>query len=181
MADGFADTPRFRLVDAPPLARFVFRAQDAAIAPASQAYGLGLPKEMNRGASHGERGKPGARVALHLGPDEWWLIVPEAEGPDVAFGLENALAGIPHSLVEVSHRQVGFVLEGEGAASLLNAGCPLDLSERAFPQGMATRTLFNRVGLMIWRIAPTMFRIEIDRTMAPYFVSSLAEAAKDQR
>lgn len=179
MVDGFADTPRFRLIDAPPLARFVLRAPDTALEAAGKAYGLALPKGMNRGASHGERGKPGARVALHLGPDEWWLIVPEAEGKDVAAALEVALTAHPHSLVDVSHRQVGFVLEGEGAAALLNAGCPLDLSEQAFPPGVATRSLFHRVGLMIWRITPALFRLEIDRSLAPYFVAALAEAAKD--
>lgn len=179
MADGFTNTPRFRLVEAPPLARFVLRAPDAALKATGKAYGLALPEALNRGASHGERGKPGARVALHLGPDEWWLIVPEAEGPDVAAALEKALAAHPHSLVDVSHRQVGYVLEGEGAAGLLNAGCPLDLSETAFPPGMATRSLFHRVGLMIWRMTPGLFRLEIDRTLAPYFVAALAEAAKD--
>lgn len=179
MVEGFADTPRFRLIEAPPLARFVLRAPDAALKPAGKAYGLALPEAINRGASHGERGKPGARVGLHLGPDEWWLIVPEAEGPDVAAALEAALAPHPHSLVDVSHRQVGYVLEGEGAADLLNAGCPLDLSETAFPPGMATRSLFHRVGLMIWRMAPTVFRLEIDRSLAPYFVASLAESARD--
>ncbi|MCZ8374373.1 MAG: sarcosine oxidase subunit gamma [Beijerinckiaceae bacterium] len=179
MAEGFADTPRFRLIDAPPLARFVLRAPEAARKAAGKAYGLALPEMLNRGASIGERGKPGARVALHLGPDEWWLIVPEAEGPEVFGALEKALAAHPHSLVEISHRQVGYVLEGEGAASLLNAGCPLDLSETAFPPGMATRSLFHRVGLMIWRMAPATFRLEIDRSLAPYFVASLAESARD--
>lgn len=179
MAEGFTDTPRFRLIEAPPLARFVLRLPAGALAAAGKAYGLALPEAINRGASHGERGKPGARVALHLGPDEWWLIVPEAEGAEVFAALEKALAAHPHSLVEISHRQVGFVLEGEGAADLLNAGCPLDLSEQAFPPGMATRSLFHRIGLMIWRMAPSVFRLEIDRSLAPYFVASLAESARD--
>ncbi len=118
-------------------------------------------------------------MALHLGPDEWWLIVPAAEGEAVAAQLTKALAGQPHSLVDVSHRQVGYVLQGAGAAGLLNAGCPLDLAEAAFPIGTATRSLFNRVGVMIWRMGPELFRLEVDRSLAPYFVAALAEAAHD--
>lgn len=179
MAEGFADSESFRLIEAPPLARFVLRGSEAVRQAAGPAYGMDLPSALNRGASIGERGQPGARVALMLGPDEWWLIVPEGEGADVQARLAAALAPHPHSLVEVSHRQVGYVLQGPGAAALLNAGCPLDLAERAFPVGMATRSLFNRIGLMLWRIAPDLFRLEIDRSLAPYFVSALAEAAHD--
>lgn len=179
MVEGFVDTDRFRLIDAPPLARFVLRLRETARATAGTAYGLELPVALNRGASIGERGQPGARVALHLGPDEWWLIVPEAEGEAVAAQLTKALAGKPHSLVDVSQRQLGYVLQGPGALALLNAGCPLDLDERAFPIGMATRSLFNRVGVMIWRMGPELFRLEVDRSLAPYFVAALAEAAHD--
>jgi sarcosine oxidase subunit gamma len=179
MAEGFVDTERFRLIDAPPLARFVLRLRETARPAAGSAYGLDLPVALNRGASIGERGQPGARVALHLGPDEWWLIVPAAEGEAVAAQLTKALAGQPHSLVDVSHRQVGYVLQGAGAAGLLNAGCPLDLAEAAFPIGTATRSLFNRVGVMIWRMGPELFRLEVDRSLAPYFVAALAEAAHD--
>lgn len=179
MSDGFTDTPHFQLIDAPPLARFVLRVGEAALPAAGQAYGLELPHALNRGASIGERGKPGARVALHLGPDEWWLIVPADEGESVGTALTAAIAGTPHSLVDVSSRQVGLVLQGEGAAGLLSAGCPLDLGESAFPVGMATRTVFHKVGLMIWRMAPTVLRLEIDRSLAPYFVAALAEASRD--
>ncbi len=70
-----------------------------------------------------------------MGPDEWLLI---AEDDEAGLGakLEAALAGVPHSLVDVSHRRCAIELAGAGAARLLNAGVPLDLDLAAFPVGM---------------------------------------------
>lgn len=167
------------LVPVTGLARFVLRC-DAAVEPlAGSSMGLALPAAINRGASKGERGMPGARVALRLGPDELLLIVPEADGEAVRTALAAALAGHPHSLVEVSSRNVGFVLAGPHAADMLNAGCPLELSLAAFPIGMATRTIFHKAEITLWRVAENAFRIEIGRSFAPYLVGMIEETARD--
>ena len=104
-----------------------------------------------------------------------------ADGADVAaIGdvLELVLEGTAHSLVDVSHRQVGLVASGPAAARVLNAGCPLDLDLKAFPVGFATRTLFDKVEIVLWRRAEAAFHIEIWRSFAPYLAASLAEAAR---
>lgn len=164
---------------APPLARFIFRGSPEAEAAAGSAYGLAFPKALNRAASIGERGKPGARVALRIGPDELLLIVPIAEGKAVQTALETATAAHPHSLVDISDRHTGFALEGPHAADLINAGCPLDLDERAFPVGMVTRTLLHKAEIVLWRMGPTLFRVEVWRSFAPYVEALLEEAAHD--
>lgn len=168
-----------RLTWAPPLARFVFRGDAEAEAAAGVAFGLDFPDAINRGTSKGERGKPGGRVALRLGPDELLLIVPSSEGMTVFAAIEAACMALPHALVDISDRQLGFSLEGPQAADLLNAGCPLDLAPMAFPVGMATRTLFHKAEIMIWRMGAEVFRIEVARSLAPYVKSLLVEAAKD--
>lgn len=168
-----------RFIWAPTLARFVFRGNPAAKAAAGTAFGLAFPASLNRAASKGERGQPGGRVALRLGPDEVLLIVPVVEGPAVSEAIEAATAAEPHSLVDISDRHLGFVLEGPRAADLLNSGCPLDLGEQAFPVGMATRTLFHKAEIMLWRMAPGVFRVETGRSFAPYVQSQLEIAAKD--
>src|SRR4051794_30186312 len=66
--------------------------------------------------------------SARLGPDEWLLA-----GNDPA--IQAALSG---HLVDVSHRQVQLAVAGPDAAATLNAGCPLDLDEAAFPPGAAT-------------------------------------------
>jgi sarcosine oxidase subunit gamma len=102
-------------------------------------------------------------TALRLGPDEFLLLLPEGEAP--------VLEG--NSLVDISHRQTGIVLEGPDAANILNAGCPLDLDEAAFPVGMATRTLFMKADIVLWRVAAQKFHIEVWRSFAPYVWSLL--------
>jgi sarcosine oxidase, subunit gamma len=88
------------------------------------------------------------------------------------------LEGTAHSLVDVSHRQVGLIAAGPAAARVLNAGCPLDLDPHAFPVGFATRTLFDKVEIVLWRRAEATFHIEIWRSFAPFLAASLAEAAR---
>jgi sarcosine oxidase subunit gamma len=178
MPETLLDRPDIaRLIAAPPLARFILRA-DPVEAAVEAAYALNFPAAINRATSKGGRGQPGARVAIRLGPDEYLLIVPETEGEDVRAALQDA-ATAPNSLVDVSHRQVGYVLEGPRAADILNAGCPLDLGEAAFPVGMATRTLFHKAEIMLWRMGPGLFRLEIARSLAPYFTALINDAAQD--
>jgi sarcosine oxidase subunit gamma len=105
-------------------------------------------------------------TALRLGPDEFLLLLPEGESPPLVLPK-------PYSLVDISHRQIGIVLEGPAAADMLNAGCPLDLDERAFPVGMATRTLFMKADIVLWRVDHQKFHIEVWRSFAPYVWSLL--------
>jgi sarcosine oxidase subunit gamma len=93
--------------------------------------------------------------------------------------LETALDPLPHSLVDVSHRQIGLVIEGERAALILAAGCPLDLDIRAFPVGMCTRTLLGKAEIVLWRTAETSFHLEVARSFAPYMARFLEQADRD--
>jgi len=95
----------------------------------------------------------------------------------IAMAIEDELEGVPHSLVDVSHRQVGLKILGATAARALSAGCPLDLRLKSFPVGMATRTLFDRAEIVLWRKAETEFRVEVARSFSPWFAAALAEAA----
>ena len=104
-----------------------------------------------------------------------------AEGADAApLGemLESVLDGTAHSLVDISHRQIGLIVSRPAAARVLNAGCPLDLDLAAFPIGVATRTLFDKAEIVLWRRAATAFHIEVWRSFAPHVVALLAEAAR---
>src|SRR6202011_734095 len=97
--------------------------------------GFQLGLAINRYAADGER------WAARLGPNEWLIGGPEADRAAIAGEVEAALRGQSHALVEVSNRNVAIEAAGVEAAAILNAGCPLDLSDAAFPAGSATRTL----------------------------------------
>ena len=51
-------------------------------------------------------------------------------------------------------------------------------SLKAFPVGFATRTLFDKAEIVLWRRAEATFHIEVWRSFAPYLAASLAEAAR---
>lgn len=153
-----------------PLQRCILRGPEAVRAAAEQVLGLPVP------ASPCRAGRAGERAALWLGPDEWLLVAAERDGCMVA--LRRALAPFDHSLVDVSHRQVGLTLAGPAAALLLASGCPLDLDARAFPVGMCTRTVLGKSEVLLWRTAPEEFRLEVWRSFAPYLAEYLAEAAR---
>ncbi len=151
--------------------RWVLRGGADVVAPVTQAFGVAPPTQPMSSAASGER------AALWMGPDEWLLIGDDA---DLGARLEAALVGVFHSLVDVSHRQAGLALEGPRAARLLASGCPLDLDLKAFPVGMATRTLFVKAEIGLWRRGETAFRLEVGRSFAPYVAHMLVEAARDQ-
>ena len=165
-------SPRFTLSEAPPTARFILRGAEAVRVACGMAFGAEPPSRL------GPAGESAAHAALWLGPDEWLLIADGADAAEIGATLESVLEGTAHSLVDVSHRQIGLVASGPAAARVLNAGCPLDLDPHAFPVGMATRTLFDKVEIVLWRRAEATFHIEVWRSFAPSLVGSLAEAAR---
>jgi len=178
MADAIArrpvnvtETPWLRSL--PAAAKFVFRGDANAQNAAGQGLGLALPTVACRAAVNG------SRAALWLGPDEFLLLVPESEATAVAADLGAALGVLPHSLVDVSHRQVTLELRGPHAEWLLGAQCPLPLDARAFPVGMCTRTVFAKAEIVLWRSATETFRMEVARSFSPYVVDLLLEIARE--
>jgi sarcosine oxidase, subunit gamma len=124
---------RFALTEAPAAARFIFRGPEAARLACGMAFGAEPPVAL------GPAGEGEGRASLWLGPDEWLMIAEGADPVSLAATLESVLEGTAHSLVDVSHRQVGLIVTGPSAARAISAGCPLDLHPSAFPLGMAAR------------------------------------------
>ncbi len=158
-----------------PATRLILRGDAAVAARAGAAFGVSL-SAVPHCANVQDGGAAGGRAALWLGPDEWLLLAPEGDVPDLAGALDDALAGITHSLVEVSDGFVALWLRGEDAALTLSAGCPLDLDLAAFPPGMATRTVLGRIGITLWRRAAEDWHIEVARSHAAYARAFLTEA-----
>ena len=140
---------------APPSSRFSLRGRDAKAL--SGLIGHALPAKI--GDANGGVAK--------LGPDEWYAVLPEGEA------LPNG-DGEKLSVVDVSSRAVGLVIEGEGAAQLLMAGCPLDLE--SMKPGRATRTVFETVEIVLFRETATRFRVEVWRSFAPWLWTALSVA-----
>ena len=176
MADALERTspvvePRAWLEPLPPATRLSLRGAADARAAAAPSFGVELPSDPCRAAVRADR------AALWLGPDEHLLLAAETDAAAVGAALGAALAGIPHSLVDVSHRQIAFAVRGPHAEWLLAHGCPLDLDAAAFPVGMCTRTVFAKAEVLLWRTGPDVFRVEVWRSFADYVIALLAETA----
>jgi sarcosine oxidase, subunit gamma len=159
-----------------PRARFILRIDAARLPAGGEVAGFALDMPSNRFRSSVQR------AALRLGPDEWLLWAPEEETGRIAAEVAAALSGGHFSLVDISQGRAAFALSGAEAASVLNAGCPLDLSPAAFPPGAATRTLIGKceVVLVLTDDRPT-FEVECARSFAPYLRDFLLEAARGLR
>ena len=156
----------------PPAARHILRGSPAVMIAAGDALGLSLSMPACRASLHG------TRAALWLGPDERLLLGEETSAPDTARRLDEALRHMPHSLVDISHRQVALAIAGPHAADELAAGCPLDLDRGAFPVGMCTRTVLAKAEILLWRVAEDGFHLEVWRSFAAYVSGLIAEAAR---
>ncbi|MER2605089.1 MAG: sarcosine oxidase subunit gamma family protein [Siculibacillus sp.] len=148
--------------------RALLQARETSAAALGAALGPDLTVAVNRAA------EGAGRAALRLGPEEWLLEA--ADGDDLAVAL--ATAAVAHALVDVSDRFAALDLTGAHLAEVLNAGVPLDLDPDAFPVGAATRTLFHKAEVVLWRRGVDEFRLEVARSFAPYLVGCLAEAAR---
>jgi len=119
----------------------------------------------------------GARVgtALCLGPDEWLIEVPEAEGPALLATL--AAIAVPHSAVEVSDREITLRLEGPAVLDLLATGCPRDLAR--MPVGSGARTVFDTAQVVLVREADDRFTLTVWRSFVPHVRALLDLATRE--
>jgi len=167
------DGPAVRVSIVPPEARFKLRIREEDLDRVPPLSGLRLAIPINSYV------QDGARCTLRLGPNEWLLLAPESEGERTAREVAGALGGTFHSLVDISHRHAALAVAGPEAASVLNAGCPLDLGARAFPTGRATRTLLGKAEIILMRTGDGPdYRLELGRSFAGYVRAFLAEAAR---
>jgi len=122
--------------------RYNLRLKSGDLSAIKKLSGLKLPSKIG-GSTRGKE-----ITWLKLGPDEWIAIA----APIHAKKLETTFAKITKSFVcsitDISHRNIGFEISGEDAAKLINVGCPLDLSDQAFPVGKVTRTVFESAQIM---------------------------------
>jgi sarcosine oxidase, subunit gamma len=163
-----------------PAMRFILQGDVDARSAAAAVWGVAFAERSCRAILQGKR------ATLWLGPDEYLLLgdidgrqvaSPESQAAEMTEVLERALAAIPHSLVDISHRQFALELSGPHAATILSGACPLDLALSEFPVGMCTRTAFAKADIVLWRIREDAFHVEVWRSFAGYVTALLREIA----
>lgn len=158
-----------KITERPPATRLSLRLADRAAAAA--ALGLDLPSRI------GQRAAAGERSALCLGPDEWLIEAPAADGGALTAALAELAGRTALSAVEVSDREITLALEGPAVLDLLATGCPLDLAR--MPEGNGTRTVFDTAQVVITREGDDRFHLTVWRSFAPHVRALLDLAARE--
>jgi sarcosine oxidase, subunit gamma len=169
LASAHGGSSSVRLTLAPAAARGALRAGPEALGALSAALGVTLPERPKTSVNANDR------HALWIGPDEWLLIGPD--GTDFV-GLTKE-TGVLHSMVDVSHRNIGIIVSGPGAAAAISSACPQDLSPNVFPVGACSRTVFGKMEIVLYRPDADTYRVECWRSFAEYCFGMLSEGAAD--
>jgi sarcosine oxidase, subunit gamma len=154
------DKPLLIVRAAADAARFNLRIDPKQLDAASKEYGLNLPRMI------GGMMSSGARTAVCLGPDEWYLVAPLSEEESIERGFATLYATIIHSLVNVGHRETGIEISGAGAAFALQSAIAFDVE--AMPVGSGCRTLIDKAQIILLREAANRFRIEVWHSFADH-------------
>ena len=157
------------ITELPPATRISVRLAEREAAAA--ALGLDLPARI------GTRAAAGKRSALCLGPDEWLIEAPAADGAALTAEIADLASRTAMSSVEVSDREITLALEGPAVLDLLATGCPLDLAK--MPVGNGTRTVFDTAQVVLTREADHRFHLTVWRSFAPHVRALLDIATRE--
>jgi sarcosine oxidase subunit gamma len=119
----------------------------------------------------------GPRAALWLGPDEWLVLGPPGEGPEIAEELERSLQGLHRSIVDVTAARLAIEAGRPGRFELLSTGCSLDLHPRSWGPGRCAQTLLARVPVILHERSETT-GILVRSSFADHLVAVLLDAAE---
>lgn len=154
--------------------RVSLRAEEAAIDGIGKALDLPLPRNPRTSATR-ELSDLGNLSVLWIGPDEWLVVAPD--GTDIEGKINSVKSGL-YSAVSVNHRNTSITVSGVNATLALNAGCPQDLSQEAFPVECCARTIIGKAEVILWRIGEDTFHVECWRSFSDYVWKYLADSAR---
>ena len=150
-------------------------AADVRFAPAVQfATKCALPQEANTFAK-----EPPVSITW-LGPNEWLVTADPDRGEDIVPALRRHLAGMHHSVTDVSAARTVIEIGGREARVVLAKGCALDMHATSFRAPSTAQTLLAKARVLIQCIddAPT-FRIFVLGSFASYLAEWLTDAASE--
>ena len=143
---------------------------DVRIEPASAAT-LGFPTEPNTARASGDRD------VLWLGPDEWLIVGARGAASAIKDELEASLAGLHHSVVDVSANRTVIEFAGPSRYELLSSACPIDLHPRSWGDGRCAQTVFGGAQIVLQEREGTT-RVFVRPSFAAYVVDLLLAASE---
>lgn len=153
-------------------ARFSLRIDPDQRDAATAVLGLKLPGTIGAAISAREK------TAVCLGPDEWYVTAPAACKTGIEEGFAALYERVPHSLVDVSHREVSIGIEGPKAALALQSAIAFDAEAMAI--GVGCRTIFDgKAQIILLRDAKDRFQIEVWHSFSEHVWHFLQAVARE--
>jgi sarcosine oxidase, subunit gamma len=114
------------------------------------------------------------RDVLWLGPDGWLVVGEAGSEGSIERELQDALAGQPRSVVDVSANRIVFDLAD--SLDLLASGCGLDLDPSRWVPGMCAQSLFGGAQVILHQLDERTTRVFVRPSFADYFIDRLEAA-----
>ncbi len=152
----------------PAMGRYNLRCKRENTVAMSKTLGFELP------CSIGEAVQSDKQTALKLGPDEWLLTCPMEERATIKQSFAEVYPDAPHSLTDISSREISICISGDQAEELLSTSCPRNLANLS--TGCGVRTIFDSVQVVLMREDANQFRLDVWRSFAPHVLGLLAVA-----
>jgi sarcosine oxidase subunit gamma len=138
------------------------------------ALGVPLPLKLGPVARDDARG-----VSVQwMSPDEWLIVVPEAQDHETELRLRAALSG-HYAVINVSGAQTLLELSGPAARQVLMKSAGYDFHPSAFPVGKGISTTLAKSTAVIRRTGETQWELIIRRSFADYLYSWLLDASEE--
>ena len=160
-----------RLADLSPLAKV--RVRDQSAASGSERLGVVFGRA--------RRGYSG-NLVIGDAPGEWLVLGPSGHESAILTDLEATAAGTFATMLEMTHGYAVVRLTGEEAGVVVSKLCPVNLSERAAPNGTVVRTLF--AGMIVGVVRDDVddeasFLFYCERSSGQYLYDVLMEAGAE--
>ena len=152
-------------------ARWSLRIAPQDLAHAETAFGISLPKKI------GNLTKNGDKIALCIGPDEWYLMAAESDAENIEAAFENLYKTTLHSLVDVSHREISLIIKGAKAGYLLQAAIAFDIEKMAANTGC--RTIIDKSQIILMKLDESTFCLEVWNSYADHVWHLLQTIGKE--
>ena len=110
------------------------------------ATGADLPVEANTVSAADD-----LRI-IWLGPNEWWVVGPDAKRDELLERLRQSFAGQHTAVTDVSESRTVITLAGPSARDVLARGISLDLHPRAFRAGQCAQTGMAKANIVLQQL-----------------------------
>jgi sarcosine oxidase subunit gamma len=117
---------------------------------------------------------------LWLGPNEWWVVAPDAKRGELIERLRQSFAGQHAAVTDVSESRTVITMTGPAGRDVLARGISLDLHPRAFGPGQCAQTGMAKANIVLHQVDDQpSYEIYILKSFSDYLWRWIGLVAED--